>query len=316
MDARTLIHRAFYSPWKRGEYQNCNVSFAEYGDEVRIYSYSTVVARIVRAIDGSLYTLISDYGYSATTRKHLAWIREASPHTLIYVPDCEDSNMSDKFYKQLRTFKAGQSYNKQIDEFQRASYRNEFMCLIRQLDTYQSYMGDLDEDVMNLRNSQYIVGLIDLCYDLKEHNCSRKEAFAKAEEFFKADEKEFKKEQARLKRKQQREAREYKRKAEERRKKIEGELQLNSENNEMSLDLLRHSFNYYMWDDALTDELRESLRKVRLKLLEIQYDTQEGIRRASYMWVRSVEIASTTASRHHKAYVSIFPWCNDSARCG
>lgn len=284
MDARTLIHRAFYTPYERGEYQNCRVSFAQYGDEVRIYSYSTVVARVVNGRYGNKYTLVSDEGYSTTTRKHISWITNASPHMVIYVPTCVDS-ISNQFVNLLNGYKSGHGYSKPIEEFQHADHRNKFMHIIDMLDNYQHYVGDLNDECMNLRNSQYIMGLIALCSDLRERTCSRKEAFAKAEEFFLADEKAYKREQTRLKRKRLREQRAAIRKAEELRKQIEQDIQLiKADSEQISLRLLEEMFSWRGWN-AMTDEQREQLRAVRRKLQMIQYNTTEGLRNASYMWV-------------------------------
>ena len=50
------------------------------------YSYSTVIAKIVRGLDGRKYTLLSYDNMSATTSKHIGNLRGASPYPVIRVP--------------------------------------------------------------------------------------------------------------------------------------------------------------------------------------------------------------------------------------
>ena len=78
-----VAHSFFYAD--RNEI--CNKSWLNIHYEGDMcYSYGTVIAKIVRGIDGRKYTLLSYDNMSATTSKHIGNLHGASPYEVIRVP--------------------------------------------------------------------------------------------------------------------------------------------------------------------------------------------------------------------------------------
>lgn len=78
-----VAHSFFYAD--RNEI--CNKSWLNIHYEGDMcYSYGTVIAKIVRGLDGRRYTLLSCDNMSATTSKHISNLRSASPYEVIKVP--------------------------------------------------------------------------------------------------------------------------------------------------------------------------------------------------------------------------------------
>ena len=227
MNYGTLIHRAFHDPEGRGEYAGCNVSFYHNSYATNfstsIYSYSTVVARVVDDINGNKITIISNAGYSNTTRKHLSCIRWASPYPVIYAPHCERADFVPTFREHFEYWIKDRDWRSSFDNIKHAEERRDFMHLIDMFDTFQERIGGLDE-LLPLRNCQLITAYVTLCNELN-NGTPRKVALAKAKVAYDANEKvqaEIRAEQARLAKNK---AAAEKRKQTIMRKKVEAEVQ-------------------------------------------------------------------------------------------
>ena len=282
MDYGTICHRAFYDPQSRGEYAGCRMSFIHYesNDTTVIYSYSTAVARVVRGLNGDKYTLISDYGYSATTRKHLACIRYASPHTLIHVPDCETGDLKYTFKQALERWTM--ENNTTLDDFKQADTRHRFLNLLGMFDYYQEKIGGLD-DLLPLRNGRLFTTFEILCHDLSAGEMSRKECFAKARENYNLDEQAYQDELAR----KAKIARDYaiaqKRKRTIRTKKALAAIAEFNASKAINSMLLQEILSPLRYD--LSMEVRKQLEDMRNELREVYFETMTGTRRASYVFV-------------------------------
>lgn len=78
-----VAHRFFY----QDGHERISPSWLNCGfDGNEFYSYSTVVAKIVRGLDGQHYTLVSYDSMSPTTGRHISSVAGASPYKVIKVP--------------------------------------------------------------------------------------------------------------------------------------------------------------------------------------------------------------------------------------
>lgn len=294
MDYGTICHRAFYDPQSRGEYAGCRMSFTHYesNDTTVIYSYSTAVARVVRGLNGDKYTLISDYGYSATTRKHLACIRYASPHTLIHVPDCETGDLKYTFKQALERWTM--ESNTTLDDFKQADTRHRFLNLLGMFDYYQEKIGGLD-DLLPMRESRLFTTFEILCHDLSAGEMSRKECFAKARENYNLDEQAYQEELAR----KAKIARDYaiaqKRKRTIKTKQALAVIAEYNAKKAINSMLIWQCIN--PWRADITDEVREQLLQIRNQFADVHYETATGTRRASYVFVEQDHISTSQGVR-------------------
>lgn len=294
MDYGTICHRAFYDPESRGEYAGCRMSFTHYesNDTTVIYSYSTAVARVVRGLNGDKYTLISDYGYSATTRKHLACIRYASPHTLIHVPDCETGDLKYTFKQALERWTM--ENNTTLDDFKQADTRHRFLNLLGMFDHYQEKIGGLDE-IVDLRNSRLITTYEQLCIDLAVEGANRKKCFERAKANYQLSEAEYEQEQARLAK-----IRRNKEIAEKRKRTIKTKQALAviaEYNAKKAINSMLIWQCVHPWRADITDEVREQLLQIRNQFADVQYETATGTRRASYVFVEQDHISTSQGVR-------------------
>lgn len=270
MNYRTLCHRAFYNPEMRGDYVGCRVSFTHYesNDETAIYSYSTVVARVVHDRDGRKVTLLTNFHYSVTTSRHVSAIASASPYTIIRVPDCEIRDMVGTFKRALEAYTI--EHGTRLDYFKYADQRKGFMQLLEMFDYYQERVGGLDE-IVDLRNSRLITTYEQLCIDLAVEGANRKKCFERAKANYQLSEAEYEQEQALA---------------------VIAEYNAKKAINSMLIWQCFHP-----WRADITDEVREQLLKIRNQFADVQYDTATGTRRASYVFVEQDHISTSQGVR-------------------
>ena len=294
MDYRALCHRAFYNPEMRGDYAGCRVSFThcESNDETAIYSYSTVVARVVNDRNGDKVTLVSNCKYSMTTSKHISAIESASPYSVITVPNCETSDMAHTFKNALESWTI--EHGVRLDYFNQADNRRSFLHLLSMFDYYQERVGGLDE-VIDLRNSRVITTYETLCHDLSAGKLSRKECFAKAEDNYRLSEAEYEQEQARLEK-----IRKNKVAAEKRRRTIRTKKALEAIkrfNADKSIDSVFLNNCLHPWRTDVPDEVYRQMSEIRKQLQDVYFETQTGTRRASYVFVEQDHISTSQGVR-------------------
>ena len=294
MDYRTLCHRAFYNPEMRGDYVGCRVSFTHYesNDETAIYSYSTVVARVVHDRDGRKVTLLTNFHYSVTTSGHVSAIASASPYTIIRVPDCETRDMVGTFKRALEAYTI--EHGTRLDYFKYANQRKGFLQLLEMFDYYQERVGGLDE-IVDLRNSRLITTYEQLCIDLAVEGANRKKCFERAKANYQLSEEEYEQEQARLAK-----IRRNKEIAEKRKRTIKTKqvLAVIAEYNaKKAINSMLIWQCVHPWRADITDEVREQLLKIRNQFADVQYDTATGTRRASYVFVEQDHISTSQGVR-------------------
>lgn len=253
MNYGTLIHRAFHDPEGRGEYAGCNVSFYHNSYATNfstsIYSYSTVVARVVEDINGNKITIISNAGYSNTTRKHLSCIRWASPYPVIYAPHCERADFVPTFREHFEYWIKDKDWRSSFDNIKHAEERRDFMHLINMFDTFQERIGGLDE-LLPLRNCQLITAYVTLCNELN-NGTPRKVALAKAKVAYDA---------------------------------VEAEVQNLIAGGSVDNDMLAKCYGRLR--NTLSYEEKEETYGLIDKLNSVHYNTQfDGSKRASYVFV-------------------------------
>ena len=294
MDYRTLCHRAFYNPESRGDYAGCRVSFTHYesNDETAIYSYSTVVARVVHDRDGRKVTLLTNAHYSVTTSGHVSAIASASPYTIIRVPDCETRDMVGTFKRALEAYTI--EHGTRLDYFKYADQRKCFLQLLEMFDYYQERVGGLD-DIVDLRNSRLITTYEQLCIDLAVEGASRKKCFERAKANYQLSEAEYEQEQARLAK-----IRRNKEIAAKRKRTIKTKQALAiiaDYNAKKAINSMLIWQCVHPWRADITDEVREQLLQIRNQFADVQYETATGTRRASYVFVEQDHISTSQGVR-------------------
>ena len=294
MDYRTLCHRAFYNPEMRGDYAGCRVSFTHYesNDETAIYSYSTVVARVVHDRDGRKVTLLTNANYSVTTSCHVSAIASASPYTIIRVPDCETRDMVGTFKRALEAYTI--EHGTRLDYFKYADQRKGFLQLLEMFDYYQERVGGLDE-LLPLRTMGMVACWERLCLAIDNKTMSRKQAIEQAKEGFNV----ALDEQLAIAKERERQ-RKLKEAAEKRKRTIKTKQTLAviaEYNAKKAINSMLIWQCVHPWRADITDEVREQLLQIRNQFADVHYETATGTRRASYVFVEQDHISTSQGVR-------------------
>ena len=289
MNAQLMAHKGFYQPEERGEHAGCPLKYSNYGG-LHFISYSTTIARVVNDRNGRPITLVSDYNYSMTTSKHLSYIRYASPHPVITVPNCESEPLVvfRGALKRWQSVKTDDVYGYLPEDFLQADTRKGLLHLLRMFDNYQERVGGLDE-IVPMRTMGIVANWERLCLAIENNTMSRKEALEQAKEGFVVAQEEQRKIAAeREKARRKKEANDKRRQTMERKaaEKQLGEAMTNP-------DLLRWAFTYQSHlserEYRKQQRLKESLRKIRYDIGSCWGTTQ-----ASYVWVENDQEVKTS----------------------
>lgn len=149
MTTQELAHRFFHQPELRGEYPRVKTSFSHSHYGWNYYSYSTRIGTIKQNMNGDNVLLISEEGYSSTTRKHLAELVHACPFEHIYVPNCE----TDRFgFERALT----EIVDTDLCEFNHKKSREICKGILWSYDEYVKNFGHLNKATKKLRASKEI----------------------------------------------------------------------------------------------------------------------------------------------------------------
>ena len=179
---RDICHDFFYTG--DGSSYRRRYSSVSYDNDT-FYSYNTAIARIVGAHNGEEVCLISYDGFSHTTAKHLSYLKQACPLTVIFVPAQYECNTMDEedvllwFFADLNRAAA--------QKLTRAEYRNQFLTMFQYFQRFLNYFHDLllskeQEEQLEKHTELYnTLNSSDGVKRLKEKQ--RQEAARKAKEF-------------------------------------------------------------------------------------------------------------------------------------
>lgn len=281
MNAQLLAHKGFYEPDGRGEYSRCPLKYSNYGG-LHFISYSTTIARVVNDRNGRPVTLVSDFNYSVTTRKHLSCIRYASQYPVIMVPHCEDEPFQ-VFKERLegwQSVKTEDVCGHTPEDFLNVDNRKKLLHLLYMFDYYQERVGGLDE-LLPIRTMGMVANWERMCLAIENKTMSRKEAIEQAKEGFVLAQEEQRKIDAEREKARRNKDAAAKRKRTMERKATEKQL------GEAMTDpsILRWAFTY---QSHLSEKEYQKQYRFRERLRKISYDIHNwATTQASYVWVEN-----------------------------